>query len=263
MEPWRLALAIWLLSALAMAGMWSLARRTGNLGYAPVGWAGVMTAAALLVGLFANGSSLMRALTALAGATWGMRLCLHLLHRTLQEGEDGRHRALRSRLAGMSGGDFLYFQGLALLAAVFSLPLIGAGSSESTSATPWTLAALLVWLVALSGETIADVQLATHRADTTKAGLACRSGVWARSRHPNYFFEWLHWFTYVFLAAGSTYAWMTWIGPVSMLACLLWITGIPWTEAQAMRSRSQDYARYRREVSSFLPRPAFNPAGDA
>jgi steroid 5-alpha reductase family enzyme len=40
-----------------------------------------------------------------------------------------------------------------------------------------------------------------------------------------------------------------------MLLFLYRLSGIPWTEAQALRSRGEDYRRYQTEVSPFLPLP--------
>ena len=103
--------------------------------------------------------------------------------------------------------------------------------------------AATVWLVSVGGESLADAQLARFRANPANRGKTCRSGLWRYSRHPNYFFEWLHWFAYVLLAAGSPLHWLAWSGPVVMYVFLRWISGIPWTEQQALRSRGEDYAR--------------------
>ena len=111
----------------------------------------------------------------------------------------------------------------------------------------------MVWLISVFGEYVADRQLATFRADPNNKGKTCRAGLWAYSRHPNYFFEWLHWFTYVLLAINSEYFWYSLVGPVVMLAFLYRVSGIPWTEAQALRSRGDDYRRYQEEVSAFVP----------
>jgi steroid 5-alpha reductase family enzyme len=110
-------------------------------------------------------------------------------------------------------------------------------------------------VLALAGETVADRQLAAWRAHPGNRGRACRAGLWRYSRHPNYFFEWLHWFAYVLLAVGSPLAWLAWLGPLLMFASLNWITGIPYTEAQALRSRGDDYRRYQAETSRFFPWP--------
>jgi steroid 5-alpha reductase family enzyme len=109
----------------------------------------------------------------------------------------------------------------------------------------------------VAGEALADRQLAAHRRDPANKGKTCRSGLWRYSRHPNYFFEFLHWFAYVFLAVGMGIGWIaaSLIGPAVMLVFLYRVTGIPYTEAQALRSRGEDYAEYQRTTSPFLPLP--------
>ena len=106
-----------------------------------------------------------------------------------------------------------------------------------------------------SGEAVADHQLAKFRQDPANRGQTCRVGLWAWSRHPNYFFEWMHWFAYLVLALGSARWWLALSGPVLMLLFLYRVSGIPWTEAQSLRSRGEDYRRYQREVSAFGPLP--------
>src|SRR5262249_38496991 len=86
------------------------------------------------------------------------------------------------------------------------------------------------------------------------AGRTCRAGLWRYSRHPNYFFEWTHWFAYPLLAVGAGGVfWLSAIGPVIMLLMLYRVSGIPFTEAQALRSRGDDYRDYQRTTSAFVP----------
>jgi steroid 5-alpha reductase family enzyme len=112
------------------------------------------------------------------------------------------------------------------------------------------VAAGAIWL-----EARADKELLEFRSSNRKPGEILATGVWSWSRHPNYFFEWLHWFTYVFLAVGSHLFPLSLFGPVVMLVFLYRVSGIPWTEAQALRSRGEDYRRYQQEVSAFIPWP--------
>jgi len=113
--------------------------------------------------------------------------------------------------------------------------------------------AIAVWIVAIAGEGVADRQLARFRADPENRGKTCRAGLWRYSRHPNYFFEWVHWFTYVLLAFGSPYVWLTLAGPAVMLLFLYKVTGIPYTEKRALMSRGDDYRRYQETTSAFVP----------
>lgn len=250
-----LLLLIWQVSAVAMALTWAVSMRVANVGYVDVAWAGLMAVAALLAGTLGDGAELHRGLVAALGALWGTRLSLYLLGRVLHEPEDGRYQALRAQWHGSPAKFFAFFQLQAIVVALFALPFIAAAGHHGRDIDGWIMAAILVWITSVGGEAVADRQLARFRADPANRGKTCRTGLWNWSRHPNYFFEWLHWFTYVLLAVGGHLFWLSLAGPVVMLLFLYRVSGIPWTEAQALRSRGEDYLRYQREVSAFFPRP--------
>jgi hypothetical protein len=94
---------------------------------------------------------------------------------------------------------------------------------------------VLVFLVSLGGEALADAQLDAFRKNPANAGKVCREGLWRYSRHPNYFFEWLVWCAYALMATfGPRGAGLSWVCPALMLYFLLRVTGIPaMTEEQA------------------------------
>ena len=255
MEIARLLLAVYLGAALAMALAFVGARRAGKLGYVDVAWAALMALSALAVAVLASGSSLSRLLVAVFGGAWAWRLFAHLWRRVSSEPEDGRYVALRARFGDAALPFFVFFQMQALVVALFALPFATVATRAADPA-PWQVyAAALVWLAAVGGEALADRQLARFRADPGHRGRTCRAGLWAWSRHPNYFFEWLHWFAYPLLAYGHPQWWLALSGPVLMLLFLYRLSGIPWTEAQSLRSRGDDYRRYQAEVSAFLPLP--------
>ncbi len=250
---WMVLLHVWLMSAVVMAAAWYFSMRVKNVGYVDVVWAGLMAAAAVLVSCEGDGSDLPRALVAFLGGIWGARLCIHLLKRVMHEPEDGRYQALRAAWNGNPAKFFIFFQMQAVIVALFSIPFYAAAAQLAGYFHGWTIAAMLIWLISVFGEYISDRQLATFRNNPGNKGKTCRAGLWAYSRHPNYFFEWLHWFTYVLLAVNSDYFWHSLIGPIVMLAFLYRVSGIPWTEAQALRSRGDDYRCYQNEVSAFFP----------
>ena len=108
-------------------------------------------------------------------------------------------------------------------------------------------------VLAVCGETVADRQLTRFRANPAHRGLTCRAGLWRYSRHPNYFFEWLHWFAYPALAAGSPRWLLAWLGPLVMFVFLRFLSGVPWAEAQALRTRGEDYRDYQHRTPMFFP----------
>lgn len=248
-------LQVWLMSSLVMTAAWYFSMRVNNVGYVDVVWAALMSAAAIWVSYQGVGSDLPRSLVALFGGIWGARLCIHLLNRVLHEPEDGRYQSLRATWNGSPAKFFVFFQMQAFIVTLFSIPFYAAASRHYNELSLWTLGAIAVWLISVSGEYIADQQLAKFRTDPGNKGKTCRDGLWAYSRHPNYFFEWLHWFSYVLLAVNSEYFIYSLVGPIVMLAFLYRVSGIPWTEAQALRSRGDDYRQYQKEVSPFIPWP--------
>jgi steroid 5-alpha reductase family enzyme len=74
------------------------------------------------------------------------------------------------------------------------------------------------------------------------------------SRHPNHFFEWVTGCGVALVATAAPWGWVSWVVPAVLLVLLFRVTGIPATEAQALRSRT-DYADYRRTTSVFVPPP--------
>lgn len=244
---------VWIGAAGLMVVGWAWQKRHGNIGVVDVLWALGLGAAALLTALLGQGAPVPRALLAVLGAGWSLRLALHLWRRVRAEPEDGRYRHLRAYWQGHQGKIFAFFQFQALLVVLFTLPFVAVAANPVASVGPWWLAAVAIWALSVGGEALADAQLARWRADPANAGKTCRSGLWRYSRHPNYFFEWLHWLVYVCLAVGSPLAWLAWAGPLLMYVFLRWVSGIPFTEQQALRSRGEDYRRYQCSTPMLFP----------
>ncbi len=236
-----------------MASAWLVQKRTGNAGVVDVAWAFAMAVAALFYGALGEGSLLNRLLMAMMAGIWGFRLTLFLLARVLHEHEDGRYAALREHWNGSQLKFFGFFQAQALATLLFSLPFFIVAQNPVNYLSLWTVLAVLIWVISVVGEMIADMQLARFRANPRNKGTTCREGLWRYSRHPNYFFEWLHWYSYVFLAIGAPWWWLSLSGVVLMGISLCWVTGIPFAEKQALRSRGDDYRAYQRETSMLIP----------
>ena len=256
-----LILSGWLLVALVFVLLWILAVRQENAGWVDVGWSFTLV---LLVGWYAvwlDGEPWRRLFYFLIASFWGLRLAFHIFKRLLdEEKEDPRYRHLREHWGSAADRNFLFFfQAQGLANVILTAPILLLMRNPRSDLTLFDILGLLVILGAVAGETIADRQLARWKADPANKGRTCRRGLWAVSRHPNYFFEWLHWMGYPVLGLsllGTALAvwWpVTLLGPVIMFILLLQFTGIPYTEKQALKSRGDDYRRYQREVSAFFP----------
>ena len=110
-------------------------------------------------------------------------------------------------------------------------------------------------VVGVVGETVADRQLLAFKRDPANRGRTCRTGLWRTSRHPNYFFEWILWCGFGLLGYAAPWGWTGLAAPLLILCSIVFVTGIPPTEAQALASRGDDYRAYQRTTSAFVPWP--------
>lgn len=245
----------WLLMAGTMALLWLVQKIRQDASLVDVAWSTGLGMLAIFYALTASGYPPRRFLVAGVAGLWAFRLATYLFfNRILGKPEDGRYQTLRRQWGARAQPYFfLFFQAQALLDVIFSLPFLVVVSNPRPEFSWWEGAGVLAWLLAVAGESLADRQLARFRADRRNHGKTCRLGLWRYSRHPNYFFEWLHWWSYVLMAVGAPYWWLTLIGPALMLYLLFKVTGIPATEAQALASRGDDYRAYQRATSAFVP----------
>ncbi len=245
----------WGIAAALMLVLWLIQRATRDAGVVDVGWAAGLGILAVFFALRSEAPDGRRLLVGGMAGIWALRLALHLLRdRVLGKPEDGRYQTLRA-----SWGEkaqlffFVFFQAQALLDAILAVPFWIALASPAAFGQATDAIGLAVWLTAVGGESLADRQLARFRARPESKGKTCREGLWRYSRHPNYFFEWLHWWAYPIVAWGAPWWAFTLTAPALMLFFLLRVTGIPATEAQAVKSRGDDYRDYQRTTSAFVP----------
>ena len=229
--------------------------RTHNAGIVDAGWATSLALMGPLYALLYDGDPIRRALIALIVAGWGGRLAWHLwVDRVIGQPEEGRYVRLREHWGHRANLHFLwFFEAQALLAVVLSIPFAHAASSRAAFGSPWDVAAIALWVGGLAGESIADRQLAAFKRKPESKGKTCREGLWRYSRHPNYFFEWVIWCSFAAAGTSSAGGWSGWIGPLIIFVFLRYVTGIPPTEAQSLRSRGEEYRRYQRTTNAFFP----------
>jgi steroid 5-alpha reductase family enzyme len=252
---WRLAGLAWLVGAGLMLALWAWYRRRGNAGIVDVGWSISLPLMAVVYASLGPGDLRRRWLIAGMFAVSGARLAAYLLRdRIVGRPEDPRYAELRARRSPVVAFDFFFFfQAQALLAVLLSLPAWIAAFNVEPSLSRLEIGAVLLWAAALAGEAAADRQLERFKADPASRGRTCREGLWRYSRHPNYFFEWLTWVAYALFALPSPSGVVALTSPALMLYLLFRVTGIPATEAQAVRSKGEDYRRYQASTSVFVP----------
>ena len=172
--------------------------------------------------------------------------------------DDPRYAALK-REWGDSAASKLF--GFLQAQAVASWPLALAAFVAAHAPRPGIdlrdILGAALFALAIAGESVADRQMAAFRRDPANKGKICDTGLWAWSRHPNYFFEWLGWFAYPLIAIQSDY-WPGFLAlgaPAVMYWLLVHVSGVPPLEQELQRSRPDAFAAYKAKVSEFWPRP--------
>lgn len=185
---------------------------------------------------------------------WSVRMGVHLfVNRILSDKEDSRYQ----RLINHSGKAWkLVFLAFFLLQIffifIFLFPIKAAIDSNGGSFGLFNILGFVIGILALVGETLSDNQLKRFSANIQNKGKVCKEGFWRYSRHPNYFFEWLFWFSFVGLAYGGDSFYWSLVGPIVMYLFLRYITGVPFAELSSLESRGDAYKLYQKETNVFF-----------
>jgi steroid 5-alpha reductase family enzyme len=243
------------LCAASFTGLWARQIRTRNATSVDAAWAIAIGVLGLASAVFGDGAPLQRWLAAAIVGLWSGRLSWHLVvHRVLGHAhEDGRYRAMREYWRETAQFRFFcFYQAQAVAALVFALPfwLLSQHPVPHLVTGQWLGLAIVVVSQALEGA--ADRQLERHRGDPAQRGRTCRTGLWRYSRHPNYFFEWTTWCGIALVAAPAA-GWLATIQPAVMFVLVRFVSGVPFTELQSLKSRGDDYRRYQQETNTFVP----------
>jgi len=188
---------------------------------------------------------------------WGLRLSLYLLRRNWGKGEDFRYQAMRRRYGERFGRvSLLTVFGLqGGLMWLISLPLqVAVSAPHPASLTIFDVLGALLWSVGFGFEAVGDWQLARFKDDPGNQSKVMDRGLWAYTRHPNYFGDALLWWGFYVVALATRQGLWTFPSPLLMTFLLLRVSGVPLLERGLVKKRPE-YADYARRTSVFLPWP--------
>ena len=217
-----------------------------GLGFVLVAW---------ITFFLADGYPARKWLISVLTTLWGLRLAAHLSWRNWGAGEDPRYVSWRK-----AAGDRFWLVSLFkvfLLQAVFlwviSLALqIGQLAPLPDHLTGLDYLGLSVWLLGFFFESVSDFQLARFKADSRNEGQVMKQGLWAYSRHPNYFGESLIWWGIFLIALATPNSWWTVMSPIVITTVLLKMTGIPLME-KSIADQRPGYIEYIKSTNAFFP----------
>lgn len=235
---------------------WLMQLRTRNAGLVDAIWGWTLGGLAVFYAAVGSAPIGTRVLLGLMGGLWGLRLGTHLWRRNYGKPEDFRYSEFRQKWGKRANFNmfwFFQFQNIFTLMLSASAFIAVAYRPDAPNLLAMA-AAILLWLISVIGEAVADNQMETFRGNPANKGRVCRDGFWGYSRHPNYFFECVHWLAYVPLALCAPWGWASLIAPALMAWMLVKLSGMPMLEAD-MAKRKPGYADYMRSTSALIPWP--------
>ena len=247
-----------LVTMIIMFISWIWAVKINNFGIVDAVWAFCFFVHAGIFFSLSDGFLERKILLLLMIGAWSSRLGYYLsvrLHKLHPE-EDTRYNHLRSEYADKFKSRFLLFYFYqAVSVSVLTLPFIFVFRNPDPQIGIVEVIGAVYWFVAVCGESIADYQMSlfkTMSKKDPKMGKTCNIGLWKYSRHPNYFFESnIWWGFFIFMMRSGVY-WGVYSALI-ILFLLLKVTGVPPSEAQALKTRGKEYEDYQKKTSVFFP----------
>lgn len=241
--------------ALAHGVSFEVGRRIGRYNVVDVTWGIGFVLVAAVAAILGDGDAARRVLLLVLTTVWGARLSWHMVRKSRGKGEDPRYKALLER----SGGDgprvvirrIFFTQGLAQW--FVSLPLQLSAVLGATHVTAVLGIGVALWVAGVFFEAVGDAQLARWKADPANKGQVMDVGLWAWTRHPNYFGDSLVWWGLWLISASVWPGVLTVLSPIAMTYFLVFATGARLLE-QSM-SKRPGYPEYQERTSYFIPRP--------
>lgn len=188
-------------------------------------------------------------------SAWGFRLAWHIHARNKGKAEDYRYLEWRKKW-----GKWFYIrsyfqvyllQGLFLFLIVMPVLLINKHAGVRLGMLDFISVA--VWILGFLFESVSDAQLARFIKDPANKGKLMQSGLWAYTRHPNYFGEVTQWWGIWLIALSVPNGVFAIIGPITITFLILKVSGIPMLEKKM--AKHPDFAEYKNKVSVFIPLP--------
>lgn len=231
-----------------------IGRRIGRYNVVDVAWGVGFVAVVTVAATLGHGAPTRRWLLLALVAIWGLRLSWHIHRKTVGKGEDPRYAALlRNATRGQVIRKVFVLQGLITWFVSLPLQLSAATGPTSKPLTAVTVFGVAVWLVGLMFEAVGDFQLKAFKSDPANRGVVMDRGLWAWTRHPNYFGDATVWWGLWLITINGWVALATIGSPLLMTYFLVWATGARLTE-KVMAGRT-GFGEYQARTSFFFPRP--------
>lgn len=207
---------------------------------------------------FSNTKSLNGLVITVLVILWGGRLAYHLFKRNWNSEEDKRYVAMREKWQANNENvkiaaylKVFMFQMLLLLIIV--QPVLLANTRPGNNLKLINYIGIGVWILGYFFEVVGDAQLKKFKSNPSNKGKLMTSGLWAYTRHPNYFGEATMWWGIFLISLVDSISLIGIIGPIAITFLLLKVSGVPMLEKKY--EGREDFEEYKKRTSKFIPMP--------
>ncbi len=185
---------------------------------------------------------------------WGLRLAIHIAKRNIGKAEDHRYQQFRK-----DWGKHYFIRSIfqiyflqATLMLIVSLTFLDGIRNGSIVSKLGLVIGLIIYSIGLYFEVVSDFQMTRFKRNHQNKGKLMREGLWAISRHPNYFGEATLWLgvALVSLSLGSNG--FALVGSATIYYLIRFLSGVPLMEKR--QKEYQEFSEYEKEVPIFFPK---------
>lgn len=198
-------------------------------------------------------------LASLLVSVWSLRLAWHIAERHKGKPEDFRYAVWRN-----DWGKWFYLRSYVqiyllqgFLSLVVVLPVLFINAGAGISVTWLDILGFLVWALGFYFEVVGDRELTHFIKNPANKGRLMQEGLWAWTRHPNYFGEVTQWWGLYLVALSVPWGWVSIVGPATITFLILKVSGIPMLEKKM--AENPEFLSYKERVSVFIPLPPRKP----
>lgn len=239
---------------LFQTGLWLVSLRKRDASIVDSFWGMLFV---LLAGAYMASSGIAAArsvLVIILVTIWASRLSLHICSRNHGQAEDYRYKAMRQEHGPQKFWWYSYISVFLLqggLAVLVSMPLLAIMSSPGRGFNILDLIGIGAWIIGFYFEAVGDHQLINFKSNPGNKGKLLSSGLWAYTRHPNYFGDTVVWWSYFIFALAAGH-WWSFLGSLVMTLFIFHVSGVKLLE-KSLSSSKPGYEVYIRQTPAFVP----------
>ncbi len=240
-----------ILTTFCILALWIFSILIKDISIIDTAFAPIILLITLLSIVLSDAQNLTKGIIFFSVAIWSIRLTYLMLKRKIGHGEDVRYTKLRDwKKPGLNLNLFVLkqvylLQGIVIWCVTLPIQFVLSGDVED-NISPINLIGLTIMLIGFLWEVISDNQLDNFKNNSPQSKDFLKTGLWAYSRHPNYFGEVFFWWGIFIFSLSTYFSLIAIIGPILFTYLIFNVTGVKTMD----KRMSKNYPGYKDHIDS-------------